>query len=255
MKILGIIQARISSTRLLGKVLLDLEGITVLEHVIKRVKSAKLIDEVIIATTIKKEDLKIVKLCADVGIRVFCGSYQDVLDRYYQVARLLDPKHIVRITADCPLIDPKIIDKVIRLHLKEKAGYTSNTLEETFPDGEDVEIFTFEALNKAWQNAKLLSEREHVTPYIKKRPKIFGIRNLECDKNLSDKRWTLDNPEDYDFIKIIYKNLYGKNNLFGIIEILAFLNKNPNIERINQHIIRNEGYLKSLNKDRALKNI
>jgi len=255
MKILGIIQARTSSTRLPRKVLLDLEGRTVLEHVISRVKSANLISQVIIATTIKKEDLKIVKICADVGVEVYRGSDQDVLDRYYQAARLLNPEHVVRITADCPLIDPKVIDKVIKLHLKEKADYASNTIKETFPDGEDVEIFRFETLKKSWENAKLLSEREHVTAYIKKNPELFNMSNLEYCKDLSNKRWTLDNPEDYEFMKIIYKNLYCKNNLFGIVEIIRFINKNPDIEKINQHITRNEGYLKSIKNDRVLKNI
>jgi len=255
MKILGIIQARTSSTRLPRKVLLDLEGKTVLEHVVNRVRSAKLINKVMVATTIKKEDLKIVKICADVGVEVYRGSEQDVLDRYYQAVRLLNPEHVARITADCPLIDPKMIDKVIRLHLKEKADYTSNTLRETFPDGEDVEVFKFEALKKTWKNAKLSSEREHVTAYIKKNPELFNLNNLEYHRNLSDKRWTLDNPEDYEFIKIIYKNLYGKNNLFGMTEILRFLDKNPHIEQINQHIKRNEGYSKSIKNDRVLKNI
>ncbi|NQT66900.1 MAG: glycosyltransferase family protein [Actinobacteria bacterium] len=251
MKILGIIQARMSSTRLPGKVLLDLEGKCVLEHVINRVNSAKMIDDVIVATTIKKEDLQILKICNSIGIKVFCGSEENVLDRYYQAAKLFNPEHIVRITSDCPMIDPKVIDKVINLHLKEKADYTTNVITETFPDGEDVEIFTFETLNKAWRNAKLLSEREHVTPYIKKHPKIFKIRNLENDKNLSNKRWTLDNPEDYEFIKVIYKNLYVKNHLFGVEEILDFLNRNPDVERINEHIKRNEGYLKSLKNDKV----
>ncbi|MBM3702108.1 MAG: acylneuraminate cytidylyltransferase [Actinobacteria bacterium] len=251
--IIAIIQARIASARLPGKVMFDLEGETVLEQVIKRVKSSKMIDDIIIATTIKKADLKIVKICNNIGIKYFCGSEEDVLDRYYQAAKLFNPKQVARITSDCPLIDPKVIDKVIRLHLKEKADYTSNTLKEIFPDGEDVEIFTFETLNKAWRNAKLLSEREHVTPYIKKHPKIFKIRNLENDKNLSNKRWTLDNPEDYEFIKVIYKNLYVKNHLFGVEEILDFLNRNPDVERINEHIKRNEGYLKSLKNDKVQK--
>ena len=251
MNILGIIQARMSSTRLTGKVLLDLEGRTVVEHVIKRVRSAEMIEDVIVATTIEKVDKKIVEICKNIGIKSFCGSEEDVLDRFYQAAKLFNPEHIVRITADCPLIDPKVIDKVIKLHLKEKADYTTNTLKETFPDGEDVEIFTFEALSKAWQDAKILSEREHVTPYIKKHQDIFKIRNLECYQNLSNKRWTIDNPEDYLFLKVIFKNLFLKNNLFGIEEILEFLNKNPNVEIINQHINRNEGYSKSLKNDKV----
>lgn len=252
MNIAAVIQARLGSTRLPGKVLLDLEGKRVLERVIERVKSGNLIDDVIVATTIKKEDLKIVKLCADIGISVYCGSEDDVLDRYYQAARLFKIEHIVRITSDCPLIDPDIIDEVINLHLGEKADYTSNTLKETYPDGEDVEVITFEALRKAWRDSSLASEREHVTPYIRKNPDKFKLANLECSEKLYQKRWTLDNPEDYEFIKIVYKNLYNRNPIFGMGEILEFLNERPEIEKINKMIKRNEGYLKSLKEDKTL---
>ena len=248
--IMAIIQARISSTRLLGKVLKIIEGKTVLEHVINRVKAAKNLDDVIIATTVKKEDIKIVQLCANLGISVFCGSENDVLDRYYQTARLFKADHIVRITSDCPLIDPMVIDEVIELYFRKKADYASNTMIETYPDGLDTEVFSFKTLKMAWENAKLTSEREHVTPYIKKNPNIFKIANLKCEYNLNDKRWTLDEPEDFEFIKIIYKNLYHKNALFGMKAILNFLKKYPEIEEINKNIIRNEGYLKSLKEDR-----
>lgn len=251
MKIIAIIQARLGSTRLPGKVLLDIEGRTVLEHVIRRVKSSKLVTDVIVATTINKDDLKIVKLCANLGISVYCGSEDDVLDRYYQTARLFGADHIVRITSDCPLIDHMLIDEVITLHVQEKADYTSNTLKETYPDGEDIEVFTFAALKEAWKKANLSSEREHVTPYIRKNP-AFKLANLEYKKDLSHKRWTLDNPEDYDFIKSIYKNIYIKNPDFGMEEILKFIDKNPVVEKINQHINRNEGYLKSLKEETTL---
>lgn len=251
MKIVAIIQARLGSTRLRGKVLLDLEGRTVLEHVIRRVKSSKLVNDVIVATTINKDDLEIVKLCANLGISVYCGSEDDVLDRYYQVARLFKPDHIVRITSDCPLIDPKLIDEVITLHVGEKADYTSNTIKETYPDGEDIEVFTFAALKEAWKKANMSSEREHVTPFMRKIP-AFKLINLESDRDLSHKRWTLDNPEDYQFIKLIYKNIYNKNIDFGMVEILEFIDKNPDIEKINQNINRNEGYLKSLKEDKTL---
>lgn len=244
--IIAVIQSRIGSTRLPGKVLLNLEGKTVLERVIERVKNSKLIKEVIVATTLLKEDLKIVKLCAEMGIKVYCGSGEDVLDRYFQVARILQPRHIVRITADCPLIDPKVIDGIIKLHLKEKADYTSNTLKATFPDGEDVEVFTFQALKKAWKNARLFFEREHVTPYIRKHPALFKHANLSYAADLSRKRWTLDEKEDYRFIKLIYKNLFKKRSVFGMEEILEFLCEHPDYEKINYRIKRNEGYLKSL---------
>jgi len=251
MKIIAIIQARLGSTRLPGKVLLDLEGKTVLEHVIDRVRASKYIDDIVVATTIQKGDLKIVNLCSNNGTSVYCGSENDVLDRFYQAARLFQAEHIVRITSDCPLIDPMVIDEVIKLHLAEKADYTSNTLKETYPDGQDTEIFTFEALKESWKNASLTSEREHVTPYMRKN-QDFKCINLESKVDLSNKRWTLDNPEDYEFIKLIYKNLYNKNRFFNMNEILKFINNNPEIEGINKSIVRNEGYIKSLREDTTI---
>ena len=252
MNTVAIIQARISSTRLPGKVLKKIEGKTVLEHVINRTKAAKNISDVVVATTVKKEDIKIVQLCANLGISVFCGSEDDVLDRYYQAARLFKADHIVRITSDCPLIDPQVIDKVIELYFQKKADYASNTMIETYPDGLDTEVFPFKALKRAWENAKLSSEREHVTSYIRNNPNIFKIVNLKCNIDLKDKRWTIDEPEDLKFIKIIYKNLYHKNALFGMKAILNFLKKCPEIEELNKNIIRNEGYLKSLKEDKII---
>ena len=252
MNIIAVIQARISSTRLPEKVLKKIEGKTVLEHVINRVRAAKNLDDIIVATTVKKEDLEIVKLCANLGISVFCGSEDDVLDRYYQTARLFKADYIVRITADCPLIDPLVIDKVIELYFQKKADYASNTMPESFPDGLDTEVFSFKTLRIAWKNATLFSEREHVTPYIRKNPNIFKLVNLKCNFNLNNKRWTFDEPEDFEFIKIIYKNLYPKDSLFGMETILNYLRENPEIEKINKNIIRNEGYLKSLKEDRIM---
>jgi spore coat polysaccharide biosynthesis protein SpsF (cytidylyltransferase family) len=136
--------------------------------------------------------------------------------------------------------------------LNKNADYTSNILKETYPDGEDVEVFTFNALEKAWKNAKLLSEREHVTPFIKKNPGDFNHASLELDINLSLKRWTLDNAQDYEFIKTVYKHLYPGNNKFGMRDILELLENNPDFEKINNHIARNEGYLKSLRNDKVM---
>ena len=249
---LAIIQARTRATRLPDKVLFDLEGKAVLEHVINRAKASKYITDVFVGTTIKKADLKIVKLCAELDVSVFCGSEDDVLDRYYQTARLVRPKHVVRITADCPVIDPMVVDKVIELHIKENADYTSNTFGETYPDGQDVEVFTFEALKESWKNATLASEREHVAPYMRNNPEKFRQASLNYKNNLSNKRWTLDNKEDYELLKIIFKNFYHQNPLFGMNDILDFLGKNPDVERINMHIMRNDGYAKSLREDRML---
>lgn len=252
MRVIAIVQARMGSTRLPGKVLLNLEDKTVLEHVIRRVKSSEYVDDVLVATTINKDDLRIIELCARLGVSVYCGSEDDVLDRYYQAAKLFKAEKIVRITSDCPIIDSKIIDEVISLHLKNNADYASNTLKETYPDGQDVEVFTFTALKTAWKSAKLASEREHVTPYIRNNPDIFEHVSLEYKDDLSQKRWTLDNAEDLEFLRLIYKSLYNKNRLFNMDDILTLINEKPEIEKINQHIIRNEGYLKSIREDKTL---
>ena len=252
MSTIAIIQARMGSTRLPGKVLLKLEDKTVLEHVIDRVKSSERVDDVVVATTISKDDLRIVELCANLGITVYCGSEDDVLDRYYQAAKLLKADNIVRITSDCPVIDPNVIGDVVTMHSKNGADYTSNTLNETYPDGQDVEVFTFASLKTAWKDAKLASEREHVTPYIRNNPDIFKHASLEYKEDLSQKRWTLDNAEDLEFLRLIYKYLYNKNRLFNMDDILTLIDEKPEIEKINQHIIRNEGYLKSLREDETL---
>jgi len=250
--IVAIIQARMGASRLPGKVLFDLEGKPVLARIIERVRLSRLINKVLVATTTNSEDLKIAKLCNEMDIEVFCGSENDVLDRYFQAAQSVNAEHVVRITADCPMIDPLVIDEVICLYLKNKVDYASNILKETYPDGEDVEVFTFAALKKVWKSAILPSEREHVTPFIKKNKGLFTQANLEYKENLSSKRWTLDNLEDYEFIKLIYKNLFYKNNWFGMKDVLDFLNENPEIEKINCHIMRNEGYLNSLRNDKII---
>jgi spore coat polysaccharide biosynthesis protein SpsF (cytidylyltransferase family) len=251
-RILAIIQARAGSTRLPKKVLMDLGGKTVLERVIERVRASKMVSEVVVATTINHEDLAIVKLCAELGVRVYCGSENDVLDRFYQAACLFGAVHIVRITADCPLMDPAIIDQVIECHQKEDADYTSNTLKESFPDGEDVEVITYLTLKKAWFSARLASEREHVTPYIRNNQTLFKLVGLENRENLTAKRWTLDNREDLEFIKAVYRGLSTSDKLFGMNEVLLYLQQHPELERLNSHISRNEGMTKSLREDRIL---
>lgn len=252
MKVLAIIQARSASTRLPGKVLMKIKGKTILGHVVERAIKSKMIDEVIVATTINKEDLPIVKYCASNNIRVFCGSEDNVLDRFYQAAKLIKPENIVRITADCPMLDYKVIDAVVAEHLKGGYDYTANSIKETYPDGEDVEVFKYSALEKSWKEAKLLSELEHVTLYIKKHPKLFSLHDVTSKDNLSSKRWTVDNPEDFKFVKAVFKDLYPKNRFFGLDEILKLLRKKPQLEKINQHISRNEGLKKSLRQDKKI---
>jgi len=232
---------------------MDLRGKSVLERVVERVRGSQLVDRVIVATTDNDDGVEISLLCTKMKILVYQGSEKDVLDRFYQAARKFNLDHIVRITADCPLIDPVIIDSVIASHLKNNADYSANIIKETFPDGEDVEVFTIKALASAWKSAKLKSEREHVTPYIRKNKVLFKQQSIEHSQDLSGKRWTLDELRDYQFISTIYKHLYGENGLPGMEEILIFLNNNPEIEKINQGITRNEGYLKSVMNDAIVK--
>lgn len=242
-----------SSSRLPGKVLLPLEGATVLERVIERVSGSKLVDKVLVATTNARIDSQIVRVCRAAGISVYRGSEDDVLDRYHGAASRLGVENIVRICADSPLLDPAVLDGVVRLHLSDKADYTNNDGKRVFPEGERVEVFTFAALKKAWNEATLLSEREHVTPYMKKHPELFRISRLECETDCSDKRWTLDREADYRFISEVYSRLFRRNGLFGMKEILALLKKEPHLEKINKGTPRDEGYLKSVMEDRVMK--
>ena len=250
MQVLAIIQARSSSTRLPGKVLMKIEDKTMLEHVCDRVLASKLVDEVLVATTMNRLDLAIIKLCAEKGIRVYAGSENDVLDRFYQVAKIIKPANILRITADCPIVDPANIDKVIAEHLKSGADYTGNTVgKETYPDGQDSEIFTFEALKKSWKEAVLASEREHVTQYIKKNDTVFKIVGVESKVDLSEHRWTVDGQEDLDFIREVNRELYPKDPVFSMEEVLNLLKTKPQLSKINYHIERNAGLKKSVDND------
>ncbi|MDO8430349.1 MAG: glycosyltransferase family protein [bacterium] len=251
----AIIQARMGSTRLQGKVLKKVLGKTMLEYQIERVKRAKTINQIILATTTNSENKKIIQLAQKLKVRAFAGSENDVLDRYYQAAtRFGIDDVIVRLTGDCPLTDPNIIDRVVRFYLKNKKScqYANNVDPPTFPDGMDVEVFSFNILKEAWQKADLLSEREHVTPYIRNHPEKFKIKNLKSRKDLSRPRLVLDNKEDFILIGKIFTALYPKNKNFDLEDILEFLKKNSKLILINSHIQRNEGMLKSLRIDRKI---
>lgn len=248
MNTLAIIQARTGATRLPSKVLLPLMDKTVLEHVVSRVEKANSIDDIVVATTIEKSDLRIVELCSKNNLRVFCGSQEDVLDRYYQVVKLLKPENIVRITADCPMIDYCLVDEVTKEHIRGDYDYTSNTIDETFPDGLDVEIMKYEALEESWYNANKKYQREHVTQYILGSDK-FRKGRVVSEKYYGNKRWTLDTVEDYEFLKEVFARLYKENQYFVMKDILSILEKYPAIELINNHITRNAGLIKSLKSD------
>lgn len=246
--VIAIVQARMGSTRLPGKVLMPLAGIPVLTHVLNRVKAAARISGVMIATTLSAVDDPVADLAKQSGVEVYRGSENDVLDRYYQAALRYNPGHIVRITADCPLMDPAVIDLVIERHLAEGADYTTNTFLPTYPDGEDVEVFTFTALARAWREARLPSEREHVTPFLRV-PGRFRTASVTIEPAVN-KRWTLDEQSDYEFISGIYAELYDSSRpLFGMKEILSLLQRQPEREHVNNSISRNEGYQRSLRND------
>lgn len=247
--ITAIIQARMGSSRLPGKVLLDIEGKTVLDRVIERTKRAKGIDRAIIAIPDTSSDDVLAKYCEERSIPYFRGSEADVLDRYYQTAKHFNIAHIVRITSDCPLIDPEVIDRVINEYHAGGYDYISTgRIETTYPDGLDVELFSFTTLEKARNEAMLPSEREHVTPYIWNHPEIFNIETVVNSKDLSLHRWTVDEPADLEFVRGVYKK-FPENKLFCLKEILHLLEINPEIKNINSGISRNSGYFKSLKKE------
>jgi len=247
--IIAILQARFSSSRLRGKVLKTILGKSLLELQIERVRRSKNINRLIIASTTDISDDAIETLCNSLDIACFRGSHANVLDRFFQAALQYKPNHIVRLTGDCPLTDPEIIDKCIEFYLEGDYDYVSNTIEHTFPDGLDVEIFKFSALANAWKNAKLPSEKEHVTPYIHQNSTQFKIGSYKQKQNLSSFRWTVDEYEDFNFVTQIYENLYPCNPHFKTNDILKLINKKPELTSINEMFVRNEGYRKSLKED------
>jgi spore coat polysaccharide biosynthesis protein SpsF len=232
--------------------LLDIQGKPLLEHVIDRVRRARLIDRIVIATTVDEKDKPIIEFAKNRGIPYYVGSEDDVLDRFYRAAKKYKAKIIVRITPDDPFKDPEVIDKVIGYYLEHEGelDYVSNTIKPTYPEGLDVEVFSFDALAKAWREAKKPSEREHVTPYIWNHPEIFRLANVENEEDLSHLRWTLDYEEDLRFVREVYARLYH-GQVFLMKDILALLSAEPELARINQGIARNKGYLESWEKEQA----
>jgi spore coat polysaccharide biosynthesis protein SpsF len=235
MKIVAIIQARMGSSRLPGKALKDIHGRSMLARVVRRTCRSALIDCLVVATTEKKADDAIVNECGHLGVSCLRGSEDDVLDRYYQAARAFSAEVVVRITSDCPLIDPEIIDRIIKSFLENNADYASNTLESTFPRGLDVEVFTFKALEEAWQNATKKFEHVHVTPYFYLHPEQFKIFSVTIKDNFSNYRWTVDTQEDLDLIRTVYKKI-DKDDDFSWKDALRLFDDEPNLADINQHI-------------------
>lgn len=250
MNTLVVIQARVGSSRLPGKVLMPILGRPMLERQIERVKRCSRIDEIVVATSERPEDEGIVLLCQEVEVGYFCGDLHDVLDRFYRAAKKYDPDHVVRLTGDCPLIDPGLIDDLIDFYLSEPCDYASNCEVATLPDGLDTEIMSFEALERAWLEAKLPSEREHVTPFIRSHPEKFKTRSYLHPRDLSHLRWTVDEPQDLEFVRQVYERLYPVKPEFSFQDVLAFLERSPEFAGINDGFKRNEGYERSLKQDK-----
>lgn len=247
--VLAILQARLSSSRLPGKVLRPLLGKPMLARQIERLNRSHLISKLMVATSVEPDDDQIERLCGEIGVSCSCGSLTDVLDRYYQAARPHNPDLIIRLTGDCPLADPELIDLGITYFQKHSYDYISNVSPRTYPIGLDFEVFTFEALGRAWREAALPSEREHVTPYIRNHPELFAIGNLAGDADLSHHRWTVDEPADFEFVTNIYESLYPNDPAFTTSDILRLLAKRPELTSINYHITHGAGYRKSLQED------
>jgi len=248
--ILGILQARVASTRLPRKVLKEILGEPMLWRQIERLQKSKTVDALVVATSLDPGDDEIERLCRSHGVLCRRGSPEDVLDRFYQVVREFRPRHIVRLTGDCPLCDPGLIDQVTQFHLGGNYDYTTNTLEVTYPDGLDVEVMRAPALQRAHREAALKSEREHVTAFIYKHPERFRIGSFKGSSDLSRHRWTVDEAADFEFVKRIYEALYPSNPNFSYRDILKLLEVHPEWVNLNAHIKRDEGYEISLRKDR-----
>jgi spore coat polysaccharide biosynthesis protein SpsF len=247
---LAVLQARTSSTRLPGKVLKPVLGRPLILHQIDRIHRMSEIDRLILATSTDSSDDALAELCQANGIECFRGDLNDVLKRFYDAIQKIHPETIVRLTGDCPLIDPDVVNQVIRFYRNGDYDYATNAVEPTYPDGLDAEVFRFSCLEAAYQNASLPSEREHVTPWIRKQPQ-YRIGHFKGPQDWSALRWTVDEPRDFELITMIYEHLYPRNPHFTTQDILDYLEERPELKTWNTEHQRNEGLLKSLEKDKT----
>ncbi len=255
MKVVGILQARMGSTRLPGKVLMQAAGMSLIRLMVDRVRRASRLDELWLATSEDPANDPLAGEMAAAEVPVFRGSEDDVLSRFDAVAEKTGADWIVRLTGDCPLHDPDIIDAVIGYAIEhaDRFDYVCNSLRPTYPDGLDVEVFTREALSRAAKEATTPLQREHVTPYIHRfhdGPGPFRVGHFSGPADFSHLRWTVDEPEDYQVVKEIFETLYPGNPHFGWLDVLAVVTRRPELIVGNSNIVRNEGYLKALARSR-----
>ena len=239
MKVLAIVQARMGSTRFPDKVMQRINEVPMIELLLNRLSKSKSIDKIILATSDSGRNQALVDHVRKMGLEVYQGSENDVLERYYEAARSYQPDTVVRITGDCPLIDAQLVDDIIAEYRLRRVDYLSNTIDPTYPDGLDTEVFSFSSLEKAAQNAENAFNREHVTPYIKASGQ-FNAGNYANSEDLSAERWTVDEPEDLEVIKAVFGHFYPKTD-FTWKEVMKLNNEDPEIFKANQHIARNEG--------------
>jgi spore coat polysaccharide biosynthesis protein SpsF len=233
--VVAVVQARVGSTRLPGKVLKNLGGESVLARVVKRLRRSSLISEVVIATSASPGDVAVVREADRIGARCFRGSEFDVLDRFYQAARIFHADVVVRITSDCPLIDAGVTDKVIHAFMNDRPDYASNALQRTYPRGLDSEVMSADALARAWRQAKEPYEREHVTPFLYEHRELFRIVSVRNDVDYSTCRWTLDTPEDLEFIRAVYARFDNRDD-FSWCNVLAVLEREPGLSDLNAQV-------------------
>ena len=237
MNIVAIIQARMGSSRLPGKVSMDLGGETVLGRVVRRLQRSRHISKIVVATTTVPADEVIVAECDRLEVLCFRGSEHDVLDRYYQAARANAADAVVRITSDCPLIDPELVDETVEVFRDEHADYASNVFPRTYPRGLDTEVFSFDALDRAWREAREAHQREHVTPYLYEHPQIFKLASLSGAADYSRYRWTLDTREDLELLRAIYSRFDGRDD-FSWQEVLCLMEREPELADLNSQVLQ-----------------
>lgn len=237
----GILQARTSSTRLPGKVLKPILGRPMLTRQIERLKRCRLLDRLVVATSEGGDDDQLELLCREEGLDCFRGSLSDVLDRFYQCALHNGATHVVRLTGDCPLVDHELVDSLIDFYRSANVDFASNCRPPRLPDGLDAEVFSFETLAEAWRDATDPFEREHVVPYIVRRPHRFRLATWTWTEDLAHMRWTVDEPEDLEFVTRVYETLYPSNPDFNFRDVLELVARRPDLASINKRFKRNEG--------------
>lgn len=247
--ILGILQARVSSSRLPGKVLKPLLGVPMLARQIERLQRSSRLDQLVVATSDQHEDDAIATLCAELDVPCFRGPLDDVLLRFHLAAQPFSPSQIVRLTGDCPLADPALIDELVALHLSGGYDYSSNCWDPSYPDGLDAEIFSAATLDLLVERAHTPAQREHVTYYIRQHEAQFKIGKLARQPSLAHLRWTVDEPADFALVEQIYQRLYPSNPAFATDDILALLAREPQLATLNTQHQRNEGLASSLAKE------